>query len=105
MSTRTEKKSPATAARHGSGVLRYPAVVEMVGLSRPQVWRLVRAGRFPAPIQLGPNSVGFLVTEVDAWLAERTSPAARVAAAAERTARFNGRLARPAAGSKRRAPR
>ena len=41
------------------------------GKSRVQVWRDVRDGLFPAPIVLGPNSVGWFTDEVDEWLASR----------------------------------
>lgn len=41
------------------------------GKSRVQLWRDIRDGRFPAPIQLGPNSIGWYRTEIDAWLAAR----------------------------------
>ena len=29
--------------------------------------RLVRAGQFPQPVQLGPNSIAFVEEEVDRW--------------------------------------
>jgi len=31
----------------------------------------MRAGRFPAPIEIGTRSVGWFEHEVDAWLASR----------------------------------
>jgi prophage regulatory protein len=53
------------------------------GQSRVTGWRGVRAGTFPAPVQLGPNSVGWYEDEIDKWIAERprqtygaTAPAA-----------------------------
>ena len=41
------------------------------GRNRVQIWRDIRAGTFPAPIELGPNSIGWYEEEVDAWLASR----------------------------------
>ena len=41
------------------------------GKSRVQIWRDVRAGRFPAPVELGPNSVGWFEDELDEWLDNR----------------------------------
>lgn len=49
----------------------YKLAGERVGKSRIQIWRDVRAGQFPAPIELGPNSVAWFEDEIDAWLASR----------------------------------
>jgi predicted DNA-binding transcriptional regulator AlpA len=35
------------------------------------MWRDVRAGKFPAPIELGPNSIGFYTDELDQWIETR----------------------------------
>jgi prophage regulatory protein len=54
------------------GLLRgWRAASAETGKSRVQLWRDIRAGRFPAPIELGPNSVGWYRAEIDAWLAAR----------------------------------
>ncbi len=60
----TESKGPRK-------VLRPKQVQELIGKSRVQIWRDVRAGRFPAPLSLGPNSTGFFEDEILAWLASR----------------------------------
>ena len=52
-------------------IIRGHAVCEKVQKSRVQIWRDVRAGTFPAPVDLGPNSVGWFEDEIDAWLASR----------------------------------
>jgi len=44
---------------------------EKTGKDRVQGWRDVRAGRFPPPIELGPNSIGWFEDEIDDWLASR----------------------------------
>jgi predicted DNA-binding transcriptional regulator AlpA len=41
------------------------------GKSRVQIWRDIRAGRFPAPVELGPNSIGWYRNEIDAWITGR----------------------------------
>ncbi len=38
---------------------------------RIQRWRDVKAGTFPAPVELGPNRIGWFEDEIDAWLASR----------------------------------
>ena len=46
--------------------LTYAKLGERWDKSRTQLWRWVRAGKIPAPVQLGENSVAF---ELDAILA------------------------------------
>ena len=52
-------------------IIRKPAVRDKVAKSAAQIWRDVRAGKFPPPVQLGPNSIGWYEDEIDAWLAAR----------------------------------
>ncbi|WP_448187927.1 helix-turn-helix transcriptional regulator [Azospirillum sp. sgz301742] len=54
-------------------VLRFKQVHERVGYSRMHLFRMEREGRFPKRIPLGPNSVGWLESEVDAWIAARVA--------------------------------
>jgi prophage regulatory protein len=49
-------------------VLKQPVVVERVGASPVTIWRWEKAGRFPKRRRLGPNSVGWLESEVEAWV-------------------------------------
>lgn len=49
----------------------YRAAEKKVGKSRVQIWRDIAAGKFPPPLELGPNSVGWFEDELDAWLASR----------------------------------
>lgn len=39
--------------------------------SRAQRYRDVRAGKFPPPIEIGPNRVGWFEDEIEEWLASR----------------------------------
>ena len=52
-------------------MLRFPDVIEATGNSRTTIWRGIRAGTFPAPVQLGPNSVGWPEPVIAEWLASR----------------------------------
>ena len=52
-------------------ILRRKQVMELVGLSYTTVWRLEKAGDFPARIKLGKSSVGWHLNEVEAWLSGR----------------------------------
>lgn len=55
-------------------VIRFPAVKTLIGgYSRMHVDRLEKAGRFPKRVQLGPNSVGWLEDEIQAWIEARAA--------------------------------
>jgi prophage regulatory protein len=51
--------------------LRWSTVQEICGLSRVTIWRRERDSRFPRRRQLSANSVGWLKSEVDAWVESR----------------------------------
>lgn len=42
-----------------------------VPYSTVQIWRLEKDGTFPRRVQLGPNRVGWVEAEVEAWLRQR----------------------------------
>jgi prophage regulatory protein len=54
--------------------IRLPLVLKKTGLSRMTIYRLENRGEFPKRKQLSPNSVGWLESEVDEWIATRRSP-------------------------------
>src|SRR5690349_6149111 len=52
---------------------RMNELIEVVGRCRAAIYMDIKAGRFPAPIRLGPNSSAWLVAEVDEWIARRAA--------------------------------
>lgn len=54
-----------------STIIRRTHVPAAVGLSKSTIDRLRKMGDFPAPILLGPQALGFLRCEIEAWLAAR----------------------------------
>jgi prophage regulatory protein len=52
-------------------VVRWPEVKYQTGLSRTTTWRMIRVGRFPAPVKLTEHAVGWRQSDLDAWLASR----------------------------------
>ena len=52
-------------------ILRLPAVKNRTGLSRSMLYAKVAEGTFPRPISLGARAVGWVDTEVDAWVSGR----------------------------------
>lgn len=49
-------------------ILRRKQVESRVGLSRSTIYDRIKAGTFPAPISLGEKAVGWIESEIDAWL-------------------------------------
>lgn len=59
---------------HGDIVMRILSkrqVKELVLYSPQHIARLEKAGKFPKRVQLGPNRVGWVETEIQEWLSER----------------------------------
>ena len=59
-------------------ILRLPTVQNRTGLSRSTIYFQISEGRFPKPISLGIRAVGWLESDVDAWLAGRIEESHRV---------------------------
>jgi prophage regulatory protein len=56
-----------------SQILRINQVIEISGLSRSSIYRLVHIGLFPKPIKIGISAVGWVAAEIDQWIADRKS--------------------------------
>lgn len=54
-----------------TAILRIWDVCKRTGISRTRVYKLEGEGRFPARVELGPNSVGWYEHEVSEWCAAR----------------------------------
>jgi prophage regulatory protein len=52
-------------------IIRFPAVLEATCVTKSTLYMWMRAGLFPLPVQLGPRSVGWRQSDIDAWLASR----------------------------------
>jgi prophage regulatory protein len=49
----------------------WAALCAKLGRSRTQLWRDVRAGKFPAPLEVGSNAVAWRRSVIDGWIASR----------------------------------
>ena len=58
------------APRKSDRILRLPEVEERTGIRRATIYRRAKGGTFPQPVRLGPNSTGWLESEIDTFLAE-----------------------------------
>jgi prophage regulatory protein len=69
-----ERALETRATTSGKRVLSQQAVLARVPVSRTTLWRMERAGLFPRRIQVSTNRVGWIETDVDAWLEGRKPP-------------------------------
>jgi len=69
--TTTRKEPAAPAQPLPPRVLRERSVLSYTGLSRSTLGRIVKAGKFPAPIDLTDGTVGWVRSEVDEWVDQR----------------------------------
>ena len=51
--------------------LRLPKVKQLTGVGRSQIYHLIKQGKFPKQIHIGPKSVAWLDSEVSEWMKER----------------------------------
>jgi prophage regulatory protein len=49
-------------------ILRLRAVQDWTGLSRSMIYALIKEGTFPKPIPLGARAVGWLESDIQAWI-------------------------------------
>lgn len=55
------------------GVIRLPAVIQLVGLSRSSIYLLIQQNAFPKQVQLSFRAVGWRCSDVEAWLKSRAT--------------------------------
>jgi prophage regulatory protein len=51
--------------------IRIKQVAEMVGFSKPTIYRLIRKGTFPKPFNISTNCVVWRVSAIENWIKER----------------------------------
>ncbi|OFC70826.1 helix-turn-helix transcriptional regulator [Alteromonas confluentis] len=52
-------------------IMRLPEVIQMTGLSRSTIYLRMGKGSFPQTISLGERAVGWLLSDIEAWLDAR----------------------------------
>ncbi|MBK1716843.1 helix-turn-helix transcriptional regulator [Thiocystis violacea] len=65
------KAAPAVPFR----IVRLPEAVEMTGLSRGSLYRLMQKGAFPKSVKLSERAVGWRESDLNAWLNSRQNAA------------------------------
>jgi prophage regulatory protein len=66
--------------------------------SKPHIYRLIRAEKFPKPVQVGENRIAFVESEIDDWMLAKIAERDTGAGAAPRP-RGRAKAARREAGS------
>lgn len=49
-------------------IFKLKKVCEITTLSKATIYREIKQGKFPAPIQLTDRSVGWLMSEIEEWI-------------------------------------
>jgi prophage regulatory protein len=52
-------------------ILRLPQVISEVGLSRSAIYQRISEDNFPKSINLGGRAVGWLASDIQAWIKSR----------------------------------
>ena len=52
-------------------IYRLKNVIEVTGMSRSTIYRLMDQDKFPKPIKLTQRIIGFLEEDIDQWIQER----------------------------------
>ncbi len=52
-------------------IIRLREVLDRTGLSRSMAYALIEKEQFPRPVSLGARAVGWLSSQIDAWITSR----------------------------------
>lgn len=53
-------------------ILKLPEVMEMTALSRSSIYKFISENKFPKACPLGARAVGWLESEINDWISQRT---------------------------------
>lgn len=63
-----QQHNPHTSRPRGRRILRLAQVIDRTGLSRSKIYKDMILGRFPRVVKLGAKSVGWIESEIDAYV-------------------------------------
>jgi prophage regulatory protein len=72
ISTSQQQQNPAPVST-SKKVLRLSDVVIKTVSSRSRIYAMLKEGTFPPPFPLGERAVGWLESEIDAWIESRVA--------------------------------
>lgn len=71
--TEISKPKPGFDTRPDTGFIRQSHVLEVVPFSAATLWRMVRAGTFPAPVKLSARVTAWKCSDVRQWMAVQSA--------------------------------
>lgn len=74
--------------------IRPRQVLDMIGVSRTTLWRMVQAGLFPAPVRITQRNSGYVLEAVEAWMKAKADGGCQCPSAAT-SAPIRGRVVPP----------
>jgi prophage regulatory protein len=57
-------------------IYRMPAAERITGLKKSSIYREIKNGTFPRPVQIAKRAVGWRASDLQAWIEARTKTAA-----------------------------
>ena len=66
-------QTPITPFTVADEIARRPKVESVTGLACSTIYLQMKNGTFPKPIKIGERAVGWRMSEVNAWLEQRTA--------------------------------
>ena len=75
----------------GKRLLRLPEVMERTGLSKPSIYRLIKADKFPKQVRVGVRAVRWKAHRIDEWIEACEEPAGSAGRAGRGYGRFENR--------------
>ncbi len=56
---------------HATTLMRLPNVMQMTGLARSTIYKLISDERFPPPLKLTQRAVAWRLMDIEQWIASR----------------------------------
>ncbi|HDT3413850.1 TPA: AlpA family transcriptional regulator [Klebsiella variicola] len=53
---------------YNQSLIRLPEVLKRTAFGKAWIYRLIKDGKFPAPVKIGTRAVAFVESEIDAWI-------------------------------------
>jgi prophage regulatory protein len=76
----THRQTPDNSRYRQRTILRLPAVLARIGISRSSLYSAIKAGTFPDKIALGARAVGWDSAAVQDWIDAKFGPCGSTAA-------------------------
>ncbi len=58
---------------HAETLMRLPKVIQMTGLARSTIYKLISDERFPPPLKLTQRAVAWRLMDIEQWIASRVA--------------------------------